>query len=156
MEKTLLDQYEAGTDLPARAIARLTAAELDAVPATGGWTIRQIVAHLADSEVIASERIRRIIAQDNPTLLAYDQEAFARALHYDRIDAALAAELFRLNRQVTTTILRALPASAFERAGTHSETGRVTLADLVRSYVKHVNHHVAIIQQKRRALGKPL
>ena len=156
MDRALIDQYAAGATVPADAIRGLTAADLDAPPASGGWTIRQIVLHLADSDLVGSDRMKRVAAEPNPTLLAYDETLFANNLKYATLDAQLAAELFRLNRVYTTAILRQLPAEAFARAGVHTEKGRETLEDLVRDYIKHLDGHMKFLREKRAALGKPL
>ena len=122
----------------------------------GTWSIREIVLHLMDSDLIASERMKRIIALENPTILAYDEAAFAQRLGYNDSDAAVAAEIFATNRRLTADLLRRQPDAAYARAGTHSERGRVTLAELVPMYIEHLEHHLKFVRQKRELLGKPL
>lgn len=154
MDLGRIQEYKAGASRVAAAIAGLGAAELDAVPVAGTWSIREIVLHLADSDLIASERMKRVIAEENPTLMAYDESAFAQRLGYQRLDATCACELFRLNRLQTADILASLPLPAFARCGNHSEKGRVTLHDLVEGYIAHLSHHLKFIEQKRQLLGK--
>ena len=112
--------------------------------------------HLQDSDLIAADRMRRVIAEDNPTLIGYDETKFAKNLHYDKMDAAMAAEAFRINQLLTAELLRQLPDEAFDRAGMHNERGRVTLRDMVTSYTKHVDHHMKFVREKRKLLKKPL
>jgi hypothetical protein len=76
-------------------------------------------------------------------------------LFYDQLDARLACEVFEKNRLLTAEILRRLPAAAFDRVGLHNERGRVTLADQVKSYVEHLDHHLKFVHEKRRLLGNP-
>lgn len=156
MDRTIIDQYAAGAGVPAEAIQGLSPQELLATPVPGTWSIQQIVLHLMDSDLIAADRMKRIIAEETPTIIGYDQSAFAAKLHYDKLDAAVAAEVFRLNRQLMTAILRLLPDSAFERSGMHNERGRVTLAQMVEMYVWHLSHHVGFVKHKRQLLGKPV
>jgi uncharacterized damage-inducible protein DinB len=156
MDRTLIDRYSAGASVPGEAIRGLTAAELNAFPVPGTWSVQQIVMHLLDSDLIASDRMKRVIAEDMPTLLAYDETAFAKRLPYDKLDPTQACELFRLNRLFTAAILRLLPEETFERAGMHTERGRETLAHLVQDYSEHLDHHMKFLREKRKLLGKPL
>jgi hypothetical protein len=80
----MIQQYEQGYAAVEDALAGSTDAELDARPAPQEWTAREIVHHLADSEMTSAIRLRRLLAEDNPTIVGYDQEEFARRLRYDR------------------------------------------------------------------------
>src|SRR5687767_6220590 len=82
----VLRRYVDGTDAVRKAVDGLTDAQLDQPAAddpTNGWTARQIVHHLADSEMTSAIRLRRLLAEDDPVIAAYDENAFARRLHYD-------------------------------------------------------------------------
>ncbi len=154
MDRALIDRYAAGADTPRAWIDGLSAADLNATPIPGTWSVQQCVLHVLDSDLIASHRMKRIIAEDTPLLIAYDETRFAATLFYDRMDVHLACDLFALNRRQTTDILRLLPDEAFERAGVHNQNGKVRLADLVASYIRHVEHHGKFVAEKRLALGK--
>jgi uncharacterized damage-inducible protein DinB len=156
MDKTLIEQYARGAGLVAEGIKGLSPADLLAHPMPGTWSIQQIVLHLMDSDLIASDRMKRVIAEENPTIVGYNETAFAQNLYYDQQDAATAAEIFRQNRQMTAVILRRLPDAAFARIGTHNERGTLTLGDLVATYVAHLDHHLGFLRHKRQLLGKPL
>jgi len=91
----LLERFRRGPDLVAAVITGAAGAELDFVPSPEKWSIRQILAHLADSEIVCSDRFRRVIAENNPTLVGYDQEAWAANLNYRRRRTADSLELFR-------------------------------------------------------------
>jgi len=149
MDRRLIDAYAAGGERLRAVVAGLTDAQLDARPADGSWTIREIVLHLLDSDLVASDRMRRVIAMEEPQLLAYDENAFAAKLGYARLDAKLAAEVFAGLRALTAATLRVLPDSAFERIGHHNENGPMTLASLVQNYCKHLDHHLAHLERKR-------
>ncbi len=150
----LMERYAGGTQTLSRAVAGLGAAELDAFPVPGTWSIRQIVVHTLDSDLIATHRMRRIVAEELPLLISYDETLFAKALRYEDVDVALALRLFADNRAFTLTMLRGLPAEAWGRAGIHNQRGKVTLATVVGMYADHVDHHVGFILKKRALLGK--
>jgi len=156
MDRTLVERYVAGATVPVEAIRGLTTQELNAFPVPGTWSIQQVVLHLMDSDLIGADRMKRVIAEESPTLLAYDETAFSKRLFYETLDPTQACEVFRLNRLLTGAILRKLPDAAFARAGTHTERGRETLEDLVKGYADHLDHHMKFVKEKRRALGKPL
>src|SRR5215475_5897553 len=97
---TLIAEYKDGYRVVSEALVGATDAELDARPAPGKWSAREVVHHLADSEMIAADRLRLVVGTDNPRIMAYDQEELARRLHYDRpIEASLDA--FKATRRST-------------------------------------------------------
>lgn len=155
MDRSIIEQYAAGADQPLKGIAGLTAAQLNAFPIPGTWSIQQIVIHLMDSDLIASDRMKRIAAENRPLLIGYDQDAFMAKLQPEKVDAAMAAEVFRLNRLLTAQVLRNLPDDAFEKVGVHNERGLLSLRELVTGYVGHLEGHMAHLRHKRSLLGLP-
>lgn len=153
---SIITQYEADADVPAKAIAGLSPEELDALPIPGTWSIRQIIVHLWDSDLAATHRMRRIIAEDNPLLIAYDETAAAKNLFYQHEDLTRVCRLFDDNRRMTAAMLRRLPAEAFARPGVHNQRGKVLLGDLVHLYVEHIRGHMKHLLKKREMLGKPI
>ncbi len=138
--EALIDQYEDGFRAVSAALEAITEAELEAREAPGEWSPREIVHHLADSEMTSAIRLRLLIAEDAPTLLGYDQEAFVRHLYPDRpIEPSLAA--FEAARAATAPILRRLSEEQWRRAGTHSESGRYTVEDWLHIYSGHAHDH---------------
>lgn len=144
-----VQRYAEGAGVLAEAIQGLTAEQLTSRPVRGTWSIQEIVLHLLDSDLIASHRMKRILAEDNPRLEAYDETAFAARLYYHELDPALACEMFRLNRRLTAATLRRLGAAEFDRGGVHAEAGRVTLGVLVRAYAQHLDHHLRFLREKK-------
>lgn len=147
----LLERFRRGGELVAMATTGAAGPELDFVPAPGKWTIRQIVCHLADSELVGADRLRRVIAENNPTLVSFDQDAWASNLDYGKRKLSQAVETFRRIRTENFELIKDLPAAAWERAGTHSERGRITLLDLLRIYAEHAENHVVQLRQIRAA-----
>jgi hypothetical protein len=160
MDKKVIDNYEAGGGKLQRAIAGLSKEELLWIPASdagvGTWSIQQIIIHLLDCDLIGSSRMKLIIAEDNPTILGFDESKFAASLFYQDQDAESAIALFTLNRRQFAKVLRKLADSTFSRTGNHSERGTVTLGELLLSRVQHVDHHLSFVAKKREKLGKPL
>src|SRR5205814_5017356 len=104
-----------------------------ASPGPGEWSARQVVHHLADSEMTSAIRLRRLLAEDRPVIVGYDEPEFARRLHYDRpIDGSLAA--FRSARESTAELLDRLDEDEWARQGTHTESGRYAVDDWLRIY----------------------
>ncbi|HEY2881480.1 MAG TPA: DinB family protein [Pirellulales bacterium] len=156
MDRKLIDRYISEADDLGKSIVGLSREDLLAHPVAGTWSIQQIVLHMLDSDLVCSDRMKRIIAEKNPLLIGFDETQFADNLHYDSIDAAAACQLFAQNRRLTGELLRKLPDSAFDRTGVHNERGKITLANLVEIYTNHLQHHLKFVREKRKLLGKPL
>lgn len=151
----LIDQYRAGYDEVTRALEGITDRELDARPAPGKWSPREIVHHLADSEMTSAIRLRRLVAEESPALPSYDQDEYARRLFYDRpIAASLAA--FRYARESTVEILDRMTPEHWQRAGTHSEMGVYTVEQWLEIYASHAHKHAAQIRRARTADRRPM
>src|SRR3712207_4094836 len=150
--ETLIEQYEGGFQAVTAALAGITEAELEAREAPGEWSPREIVHHLADSEMTSAIRLRLLIAQDAPTILGYDQEAFVRQLYPDRpIEPSLAA--FEAARAATAPILRRLSEEQWRRAGTHSESGPYSAEDWLCIYSGHAHDHADQIRRARATVA---
>ncbi len=149
--RDIVEEFEAGGQKLRPAVIGLTREQLLAKPGPGKWSIQELVIHLGDSEAIAIDRMKRVIAEDNPTLLRADEQAYVDRLHCDAQDLQDAVTLFELNRRQFARVLRQLDDSEFERVGTHNaELGRITLAGLVENYSKHLDHHLQRLEQIRR------
>jgi hypothetical protein len=146
--RKLIDQYKDGYRAVAEALAGATAEDLDARPAPGKWTAREVVHHLADSEMTSAIRLRLLLAVDNPAILGYDQEEFARRLFYDRpIEASLDA--FKAARRTTGEILDCMSEDDWRREGTHNEHGRYTIDRWLEIYSTHAHAHAEQIRVAR-------
>lgn len=148
----LIDQYEDGYRAIAAALEGITGPELEAREGPGEWSPREIIHHLADSEMTSAVRLRLLIAQETPTIIGYDQEAFVRELFPDRpIEPSLAA--FAAARESTAPILRRLSGEQWLRAGTHSEVGRYSVEDWLQTYGMHAHDHADQIRRARATVG---
>ena len=150
----LLERFRRGPEVLAMVLTGVFGEEEDFIAAPGKWSIRQIVAHLADSELVGAHRMRQVIAEDNPTLIAYDQDAWTRNLDYLRRKPKQSLETFRRIRAENHELLKALPESAFERTGNHSENGSMTLRRLLEVYALHAESHARQMAQIREDYKK--
>jgi hypothetical protein len=147
---TLIAQYKNGYNEVRAAVEQLSEADLDRRPAAGGWTAREIVHHLADSETMSTIRLRRLLAEERPTIASYDEELFARKLHYDRPIAA-SLEVLQAVRNSNSELLEWLSEEEWGREGTHSEQGRYTVEDWLRIYAAHAHDHAVQMLQAQDA-----
>jgi hypothetical protein len=144
----LIGRYAGGYAALAAAVDA-AAGRLDQAAPDGGWTARQVVHHVADSEITSAIRLRRLLAEDDPVIGGYDENRFAAVLRYDRpVDAALRA--VEAVRSTSLELVERLTPAEWARAGTHTETGRYGVEDWLRTYAAHPYDHAA---QLARAAG---
>lgn len=148
----LIDRYLAGPQQLRDAVAGMTDEQLDAAPIPGKWSTKQVVCHIADFEPVYADRMKRVIAEDEPALIAGDPDVFAAKLAYDHRDVDEELQLIEAVRRHTARILRALPAADFRRNGMHSIDGPISLQTLLERITDHIPHHIRFIEEKRAAL----
>jgi len=149
----LIDRYAAGVEEVAQALENFPKEHLMAHPIPGKWSAAEIVHHLADSESISAIRIRMLIAEDHAIIHGYDQEEFARRLHYDEPNLRPSLEAFRGARNRTVPFLRKLTDEDWGRAGWHTESGSYTPETWLEIYAAHAHGHASQIRKLREALG---
>ena len=142
MDRSIIDQYENGGEKLRLAIRGLTRDDMLQFPVPGTWSIQQIVIHLQDSELVIADRIKRVIAEEKASLLAFDESRWVTDLRYEDQSVDDAVTIVELNRRNVARVLKNLPADAFGRTGMHSERGPVTLEDLVKGAVNLLKHHI--------------
>ena len=150
--KQLIAQYADGYRAVAEALLKITPEELDSKPA-GKWSAREIVHHLADSEMTGAVRLRLLVAEDAPAIKGYDQERFASRLYYQRPHEA-SLELFRAARASTVELMGCLTEADWLREGTHTEVGRFGVDTWLRIYAPHAHRHADQIRVARSAAVK--
>lgn len=148
--KKMIELYRGGYAAVAEALVKITPEQLDFKPDAAKWSVREIVHHLADSEMTAAVRLRLLIAQDRPTLQGYDQDEFARRLFYDR-PYEISLELFRLARASTAEILDRLTPTEWVREGIHTEVGPYGVESWLKTYSDHAHKHARQIRIARDA-----
>ncbi len=150
----LLERFRRGPELLAVVLTGVFGEEEDFVTAPGKWSIRQIVAHLADAELVGAHRMRAVLAEDNPRLTAFDQDAWTRNLDYAQRKPKQSLETFRRLRAENYDLVKNLPEAAYARTGDHSENGMVTLLQLIEGYAGHAESHARQLQSIREEYKK--
>jgi hypothetical protein len=148
--QNLIDRYEAGIDAMHQALRGTQEELLDVSPGPGKWTIRQIVVHVADADVVTAMRFRQIAAEPGAKLIAWDQDVWAGKLNYEQQPLEDALQAFTFVRRYTANMLRNIPASAWQQTGDHSEKGPVKLLDLVEYMGEHAFKHAEQIRAIRQ------
>ncbi|HET7029194.1 MAG TPA: DinB family protein [Candidatus Limnocylindrales bacterium] len=146
----LIERYRTGAAAVEDAVVGITDAELDRrPPGDGEWTAREVIHHLADSEAMAYIRLRRLIAEDDPLIQAYDEPEWARRLHYDRpIEPSLA--VLAAVRAASAQLLESLSGAEWARTGTHGESGAYSVLRWLAIYAAHPAEHAQQILAARR------
>ena len=147
--KVQVAKYLSGTELLGSLTDGLTDAELNARPGPEEWTAREVIHHLADSEMRAAIRLRQLIAEDSPVIQGYDEKTYTRSLHYERplgasLDAAIAA------RRASADLLATLTPEEWNRSGTHTESGAYSVDDWLQIYASHPHDHADQIRRAAR------
>jgi uncharacterized damage-inducible protein DinB len=150
---SLIDRFAAGGPVLVYATSDLTPEQEQTRPGPGNWSIAELVAHLVDSDLVGCDRMKRVIAEPEPTLLAFDENAWIERLRSREMPVEEGVNLFVANRHWMTRVLRACPEGDFARSGLHSERGRMTLAELLTTFVNHLDHHLRFLYAKRANLG---
>ncbi len=137
----------------AAAVDGLTDDQLDTPFRPGGWTLRQVVHHTADSHMHAYARMRFVLAEEHPTLKPYDQDRWAAFPDAAAGPVGPSLTLLAGLHARWTLLLEALPEDAWSRAAHHPEKGEVVLSDMLAYYARHGLHHAEQIRALRAARG---
>jgi uncharacterized damage-inducible protein DinB len=131
----------------AKLIKSLSEKQLSRRPEPCKWSITEILAHLADAEVVVSWRLRLMIGQNGALIQGYDQAVWAQILDYARHDPTVSLETFRVLRGNNLHLLKALPKNLWENYGMHSERGKETIVHTVRMHAGHDLNHLAQVEK---------
>lgn len=112
----------------------------------GSWTAREVLIHIADTEAVFLDRLRRVIAEDRPLLIPFDHESWARRLDYARRDLMVARAVFQANRDAAIELIAAHRSDG-GRIGIHAHDGALTFAQLATKMLWHNQHHLEQVQQ---------
>ena len=149
----LIEEYLTGAGLLRRAVSGMTRDQLLARPIPGEWSTQEVVCHVADYEPIYADRMKRVIALEEPELLKGDPQLFAARLAYDHRDIEEELAIIEWTRKQMVRILRMLTPVDFQRRGGHSRDGALTLEVLLQRITDHIPHHIRFIEEKRRAMA---
>lgn len=133
-----------------RLVANATPHQLNQSPGPGEWSPREVINHLADSDMVTGTRVRMIVTQDRPAIVGYDQEAWTARFGGLDADATETIERWRTLRQANLRICESLTADEWERVGVHSERGPESVRLNIQLLAGHDRMH---LDQFRRGLG---
>ncbi len=134
-----------------RLIQGVPTSKLRKRPAPDKWSVSEIVAHLADTEIVAGFRMRIILGAPGTPIAAFDQDSWVTSGHYEKRDPRKSVEQFRVLREANLALLKSLTAEQWKHYGIHSERGQETIEHIVRMFAGHdINH----LQQIESILGK--
>lgn len=147
----LIEQYARGPARVREALAKVPREALQWRPAEGKWSVHEVVVHCADSETNAALRIRYLLAEKEPLIVGYDQDAWAKAFDYHSqpLEDALAATTAARGR--TVPLLRSLREADWAKAGRHTESGAYSAEDWLRIYARHLEGHASQIERNLAA-----
>jgi DinB superfamily len=148
----LVSAYESGIADLQQAVAGMTAEQAKARPIPGKWSTVECVAHLAGTEIYFSDRIERTIAIDRPLLVSTDERPYPDRIGFQELDLAEEVALLTALRKHVARVLKRQPPEAWKRTAVHTESGILTLRQLVFQAVRHLRHHLPFIAEKRNAL----
>ena len=133
-------------------IQRLDRKKLTKRPSPAQWSVAEIVAHLADSELVIGWRLRLILSSNGAPVQPYDQDVWATTFNYGRRDAKVSLETFRVLRESNITLLKSVPKKLLENYGMHAERGKETIFHLMNLVAGHDLNH---LQQVERIVKMP-
>jgi hypothetical protein len=149
--EALVEQYARGPGRIREALARVPREALQWRPEPGKWSAHEVVVHCADAETNAALRIRYLVAEKEPLIVGYDQDAWARLFDYHAqpLEESLAAA--SAARARTVPLLRAMTEADWKKEGRHTESGPYTAEDWLRIYVAHLEGHARQIERNAEA-----
>lgn len=133
-------------------IASMPRGQLAQPEAPGKWSMRQVLQHLADSELVWGYRLRMVLAHDRPVLTGYDQDRWAERLRYDEADIEQALEDFSVLRESNLRLLARASREDLERVGVHAERGEESVGHMIRLYAGHDILHLEQLARIRQAV----
>lgn len=147
----LIKEYSLGYTMIWDAIEGLTEEELRYKPAPNKWSIHQILIHVTNSEISATPRLKKVLAEDEPILVSFDQDAWANTLSYDLLDREQYLHLFKLLRTSMQPILDNLTSEQSRRVGMYIDQERFTFKQLLEFRVQHVRDHIDQIERVKNS-----
>ncbi len=151
--KQKIEQMRKLPDVLEASVSGLNEAQLDTPYRAGGWTVRQVVHHIADSHMNAFVRTKLILTEEHPTVKPYDQDRWAALIDGSRLPIGSSLALVRSLHERWTALLDSLSEDSWKRSGHHPESGELTLERILTIYAGHGEKHVGTIRDLRSARG---
>ena len=146
----LIADYLAGPEVLRRSVSGMSDEHLDAAPIPFKWSTRRVVFHISDFELIFADHMKRVIAESEPKLFDGDGKLFASRLAYDQRNVDEEIRMIKTVRRHMGHILRSIDPGDFQRKSLRSADEPLTLADLLKRAVEHIQHHAQYIEEIRK------
>jgi hypothetical protein len=130
-----------------RLIKGVPTAKLRKRPAPGKWSVSEILAHLADAEIVGGFRMRLILGAPGTPIAAFDQDSWVTSGHYEKRDPRKSVEQFRVLREGNLALLKSLKPEQWKHHGMHAERGQESIEHIVRMFDGHDINHIRQIEQ---------
>jgi len=142
-----IEKYRQATEEFISTVSKLTDAQLDAAK-DQGWTAREVIHHVADSEAQSYVRLRRLIVEPGTQIQGYDEAAWGenKTLGYEELPIQISLDVFKAVRASSLEILKRLCVNQLQNAGIHSESGEYSIHTWLETYIKHPMEHAAQIR----------
>ena len=148
----LIAKYDQGPLELSNAVSAFSSIQLRIPAPPGAWSVLQIVCHIADVELVYADRMKRVVAEEVPTLFGGDPDMFAAKLAYAQRDLREELDVICSVRRQVSRFLKTLQASDFERTGRHTSDGPLSLMVLLQRIAGHIPHHLKFIDGKGKTL----
>ncbi len=148
----IIAKYDHGPTQLRDAILGLSSIQLRIPAPPGAWSVLQIVCHIADFELVYADRMKRVVAEDRPTLFGGDPDVFAAKLAYAQRNLEEELDVIMSVRREVSRFLKTLTPVDFDRTGEHSTDGPLSLTQLLGRIAGHIPHHVGFIERKKKVL----
>jgi len=145
--KAMIENYRKATEQFIEVATQLSDVQLD-MRKDQGWSARQVIHHVADSEAQSYARLRRLIAESGTQIQGYDEGAWGEneTLGYSDLPIENSLAVFKAVRASSLEILKRISTAQLDNAGIHSESGRYTVKDWIETYTKHPSEHAEQIR----------
>lgn len=153
ISEKLLDAYKHGYVQLTDELEGLTDEQCNFKPSSDSWSIKEIVIHVTDAELVHIHRMKAVISEDNPLLTAFDQDAWSKQLQYSALNHHTYLSLFKVLRESFVPVLQNLNLEQFNRVGTHNTAGPLTLEQILVHTIEHVTDHIQQIKRVKAVMS---
>jgi hypothetical protein len=129
-----------------RLVKKASGAKLRKRPAPGKWSVTEILAHLADAEIVLAYRMRKILGAPGTPISAFDQDKWAEAENYPHCDPHVSLRVFRAVREANLSLLKSLKPEQWKQFGVHSERGEESIERIAQMCAGHDINHLRQIE----------
>lgn len=151
-----IEDYKNGISIFSNLATGLSNEELLQCPGPGEWSSIDVLLHILDADLAFTDRMKRVISEEKPTLIKFDETLYRKRLNYKPETIETAIRLFESNREMTFFHLKILSPEDFSRIGIHNQRGEQTLLEILKFSIWHLNHHAKFVYGKRKNLGKEI